>query len=296
MAIDADESGDDKLRILVIGCKGMLGTDLMTVLGNMHEVDGVDIEDVDITDYSCVEKCIAKHRPDIVINAAAYTNVDGAETDPDAAFAVNAVGAGNVARASKKSGAYSIYYSTDYVFDGTKGDIYTEADEPNPRGIYAKSKRDGEIAALEADPASMVARTAWLYGLAGKNFVETMLKLADEKDELGVVDDQRGSPTWSMHLAEATSKLLVSKPAGIVHVTNSGDATWCGFANKIFECAGKSVKVVPITTEELGRPAPRPKVAVLDGSKYRRITNDKMPTWEEALAGYLLARSNASKR
>ncbi len=299
------------MLILTIGHKGMLGhiflkDDLIKAIKEsipQNDVplldsckkSGVDVEDVDIRDIDSVRSCIKNYSPDIVINAAAYTNVDGAEEDTETAFAVNAQGAKNVALIAMESGAKSVYFSTDFVFEGNKETPYVEDDEPNPKGVYAKSKLEGERAVLETDPKALVIRTAWLYGLNGPNFVETMLKLADQKDELGIVDDQRGSPTWTWNLAQAALKLVLLFDAeGIVHATNSGDVTWCGFAKKIFEMSGKSVKVNPISTEELGRPAPRPAYSVLDNSKYERITGEKMPSWETALEGYLKARMESA--
>jgi len=272
---------------LIIGCRGMLGRDLMKVLAEKFDVNGVDIDEVDIRNADSVRNCLREHEPEVVINSAAYTDVDGAESDPEAAFETNVGGAKNVAIAAKEIQAKSVYFSTDYIFDGSKGKPYVEDDEPNPRGVYARSKYEGETAVIGVDPAALVIRTAWLYGAGGKNFVDTIIGLAGKSDELRVVDDQRGSPTWSRHLAEATSKLTEAGAEGIVHVTNSGDTTWRGFAKEIFRKLNRSIKMTPITTDQLGRPAPRPAYSVLDTSKYKRITGQAMPHWKDALDGYL---------
>lgn len=274
------------MKIVVLGSRGMLGTDLMKLIEGAHEVVGLDIDEVDIRDIEAIRSRLKKSRPELLINAAAYTNVDGAEKDAEVVFAVNRDAARNVAAAAREIGARSIYYSSDYVFDGAKTSPYLEDDPRNPQGVYAKSKAEGEAAALDADPDSLVIRSAWLFGAHGRNFVDTMLKLAEKNDEVRVVEDQRGSPTWSWHLAQATMKLVSHKASGIFHVTGSGDVTWMRFAEKIFELAGKTTKVIPITTQELGRPAPRPAYSVLSNSKYERTTGEKMPHWLEALEGY----------
>ena len=272
------------MRILVVG-KGMLGCAFLNLSSNIS-IYGIDKDTVDIRNIGAVRNCIEQYDPDIVINAAGYTDVDGAEINPITAFTINADGAANVAKAAKEGQAVSVYFSTDYVFDGTKGKPYVEEDEPNPVGVYARSKRMGEIAVLEADPSALVIRTAWLYGANGRNFVGTMLKLADQ-DEIRVVADQRGSPTWTHDLVLATLKLVLCGASGIVHVTNSGNTTWYEFAHKIFEIMGKEINVVPITTEELNRPARRPAYSVLDNSAYTQITGDTMPAWEDGLRRFM---------
>lgn len=276
-----------KKKVLVVGHRGMLGKALVKELDESFQI--LVCEEVDITKPESVRSCIKKNLPQIVINSAAYTDVDGAETHQSKALAVNAYGAGNVAQTAKEFAVESlVHLSTDYVFDGEKGTPYTEEDTPNPKNVYGKSKLEGEKMVLSKYPNALIVRTAWLYGAGGKNFVDIILKLAAEKDKLTVVNDQRGSPTWTVHLARGIIKLLEKSARGIVHLTNSGEVTWFGFAKKIIETAQiKNVEVTPITTEQLGRPARRPSNSVLDCSRYEAITGEKMPNWEVALKEYI---------
>ncbi len=277
--------------VLVIGSTGMLGSDLAKVLGEKYEVYGGGSRDVDVRDIESVRRFVGKYFPDTVINTAAYTDVDRAEKSPEKAYAINAKGAANVARAAREHGAKNIYYSSDYVFDGKSDRPYTEQDETNPQGVYACSKREGEEEVAGWDPDSLIIRTAWLYGINGKNFVETIIKLSRERKELTVVDDQRGSPTWTVHLARATANLMEAGAGGIVHVTDTGHVTWFGFAKKILELLGTAVEMKPITSDMLRRPAPRPASSVLDNSRYSELTGDELPHWEDALKGYLEERA-----
>lgn len=270
-------------KILVTGANGMLGTDLVPVLrAQGHDVVACGRDRLDVGDPAQARAVLEAERPDVVIHCAAYTNVDGAEADPAAAFALNRDAARHVAEACKAVGAAMAYVSTDYVFDGSATSPW-KADAPtNPLGVYGTSKRDGERAVAEALPQHWIVRTSWLYGRGGKNFVDTMRKLAREKDELAVVDDQRGSPTWTVDLAEALGKLVAGRAYGTYHVTGAGDTTWCGFTRKIVELEGLATKVRPITTAELGRPAPRPAYSVLDPGPL-----PPLPHWEQSLARYL---------
>jgi dTDP-4-dehydrorhamnose reductase len=210
-------------------------------------------------------------QPDVVLHAAAWTNVDGAEGDPQGAAAVNVGGTANVAAL----GAPLVYYSTDYVFDGSKGEPYVESDGPNPRSAYGRSKLHGEAAAGER---AWIVRSSWLFGPTGTNFVRAMLRLGAERDEVAVVDDQRGSPTYVGHLAAATRQILLL-PHGVYHVAAEGDATWADFAEAIFEEAGRDTRVRRITTAELGRPAPRPAYSVLRSEKGAPT----LPHWRDGL-------------
>ena len=280
----------EKKSVLVIGHRGMLGTDLMEIFGKKCVLSCADIAEVDIRDISSVRRCIEGNRPEIVINAAAYTDVDGAENNRERAFAVNGLGAKNVALVAREIGAASIYFSTDYVFDGTKREPYVEDDPPNPLGIYAQSKLAGETGVREADPDALIVRTAWLFGKNGRNFVDTIIRMAGTRDRLDVVDDQRGAPTWTKHLSVAVENLIEVKAKGTVHVTSSGEVTWYEFAKRILQKVGENIPVEPITTSKLNRPAPRPSYSVLSNSRYEKLTGQKMPSWEEALDGYLKER------
>ncbi len=279
------------MKVLVTGSKGMLGTDLAEILGYRHAVVGVDIDEMDITDRQAVAERIGFWMPDVVIHTAAFTDVDGSERKADVAHRVNAEGAENVALACRAWGAHLIHLSTDYVFDGRKETPYAESDPPNPLGVYGKSKLEGEQRVRRACPEACIVRTAWMYGRAGKNFVQAILAQARPGAVIRVVSDQRGSPTYTRDLARALQVLAEKRFAGIYHVTNAGSCTWCEFAEKILEVSCRSdVRVVPVSTAEFGRPAPRPANSVLDGSKFRRDTGMAMRDWKEALKAYLLSQ------
>ena len=223
------------MRILVMGHKGMLGSDLMDVLGRDHEVSGVDVGEFDITSAPDCLRVVGEFKPEVIVNAAAYTDVDGCETNRDACFAVNAEGVRNIACACKDSGAKIVHYSTDYVFDGTKGEPYLEDDPCRPINAYGESKRKGEQILIETAENHVLIRTAWLYGRQGKNFVKAILAKAKDEGMLRVVDDQVGSPTFSVDLAQATKLLVERDCRGIYHVTNRGVCSWFQFAQKILE-------------------------------------------------------------
>ncbi len=285
------------MNILVLGGRGMLGRDLVTVLSERpagHRVTAWDIEDIDITDRSAVDRALARNPFDVVINSAAYTAVDRAEEEKEAALAINADGARNVAAAARAAGSRNVLISTDYVFDGTKQGPYREDDEPCPVSHYGRTKLAGEQMAAEADPDCLIVRTQWLYGAAGKNFVETMLRLAETKSTISVVDDQRGSPTWTVDLSQAIARLVEGRCRGIYHVSNAGWTTWCGFARAIFAAAKKEVEVVPITTAQFGAPAVRPANSVFDMSKLQADTGYAPRQWPEALGDYLAARNEGA--
>ena len=265
------------------GAAGMLGHDLTAHLSGRHEVTGVDLE-VDVTDPAAVRACVRDVAPEAIFHLAAWTDVDGAEAREAEAQAVNADGSRNVAEAAAQAGAALVLPSTDYVFDGRAGRAYSEDDVPNPQGAYGRTKLAGERAALAAWPdGTRVARTAWLYGSAGRNFVDTMRNLGAERDELTVVDDQEGSPTWTRDLAPALEDLL-AQPPGVYHTAGGGSVTWAGFARAIFAEAGIDCRVRPITTEELGRPAPRPAYSPL---AVTRPGAPRLRPWREALADYI---------
>jgi dTDP-4-dehydrorhamnose reductase len=279
------------MRVLVTGAAGMLGHDVVAHLRARHEVTGVDL-DVDVTDLAAVRACVTRVRPEAIFHLAAWTNVDAAEEAEDAATAVNATGSENVAVAAAEAGAAMILPSTDYVFDGRKGSAYTEDDPTSPLGAYGRSKLEGERRALAAHPAGVrVARTAWLYGAAGRNFVDTMRGLAAERDEVTVVADQEGCPTWTRDLAPAL-EYLVGCPPGVYHTAGGGSVTWAGFAEAIFEEAGLGCRVVPVTTAQFARPAPRPAHSPL---AVTRAGAPRLRHWREALRDYLASMSATTK-
>lgn len=274
------------MKILITGAYGMLGSDLREVLKN-QELIVTGSKDLDITDEGNVIDFICENSPDLVINAAAYTAVDDCETNYDDAYAVNALGPKNLAIACNKQDIPLIHISTDYVFDGSKRTPLIETDKLGPQSAYGKTKLAGEKFIQENTDKYFILRTAWLYGLHGNNFVKTMLDLAENHDEITVVHDQVGSPTYSFDLAVATTNLLFSDKYGIYHVTNEGACSWCEFAKLIFELSDVDVKVIPVTTEEFPRPAPRPHYSVLDNKKWNSSGFVPMRTYKEALSEYL---------
>lgn len=274
--------------ILVVGSNGMLGRDLMALLG--ERACGVDIGEIDITSMESVSAVFHSMRPEVVINCAAYTDVDGCESNAEKAMEVNGEGVAYLALACREISALLVQLSTDYIFDGRKGTPYLEDDAPHPTSVYGESKLTGEMNATFS-PEYLIVRTQWLYGLYGKNFVETMLRLAADKDELSVVDDQTGSPTWTLDLGKAIIALVDNGCRGIYHVANSGFCSWNEFAKSIFESAGLAVSVKPMTTEELNRPATRPLYSTLDCGKLALDCGVRLQPWRTALQEYLKLRT-----
>jgi dTDP-4-dehydrorhamnose reductase len=278
-------------RILVIGAKGMLGRDLMSILHSTFskdEVIGWDIEEMDIRKEDESIAKIQKLRPEIVIHIAAYTDVDGCERDQEKAFAVNAEGTKHVVLAASECHSKIVYLSTDYVFDGEKEEPYLESDPPHPLNVYGHSKLKGERYVQEGVKDSLIIRTQWLYGPFGRNFVDSILRQATEKSALSIVNDQVGSPTYTLDLARAISELIQFEAQGIFHVTNSDCCTWYAFGQAILKLSGVNrVKVLPISSRELGRPAARPSYSVLSCQKLKKETGLTMRSWSEALKDYL---------
>ena len=276
------------MKVLVFGARGMLGKDLVPALSVKHQVLGRDIEDLNIADQQRVQKEIETMRPQVVVNAAAYTDVDGCEAKRELAFSVNAEGARNIAAGCAASNARMIHLSTDYVFDGTSSAPYREEDPPNPLNVYGASKLQGERQIREVLENHLIIRTEWLFGRHGKNFVDTILRLAAQQEELRVVNDQRGAPTFTKDLSWAIEKLLEKEAKGILHITNSGSCTWFEFARQILK--EKNIdngSIVPISSAALTRPAKRPANSVLDCHRFENLVGQKMRTWEEALKEYL---------
>ena len=274
------------MKILITGAYGMLGSDLREVLKN-HELIVTGSKDLDITNEENVIDFIDENSPEVVINAAAYTAVDDCETNYDEAYAVNAIGPKNLAIACKKQDVPLVHISTDYVFDGSKRTPLLENDALGPQSAYGKTKLEGEKFIQEYTDKYFILRTAWLYGIHGNNFVQTMLSLAENHDEITVVDDQIGSPTYSLDLAVSIANLLNSDKYGIYHLTNEGECSWYEFSKRIFELSDVDVKVLPVTTEEFPRPAPRPHYSVLSNQKWIKAGFSQMRKYEEALNDYL---------
>ena len=274
------------MKIFLTGANGQLGRELQKRLTGTDFM-ATDLPEMDITDVETVSAMIGDYKPDVVIHCAAYTQVDAAEEKMDLAWRINVIGAQNVAMACRSINASMVYISTDYVFDGKLGRFYTEFDAVNPLGVYGKSKYAGEVLARQANERLYVLRTAWLYG-EGPNFVRTMLKLGQERDELQVVNDQYGCPTSTVDLAEAVLRIIGTGRYGTYHVVGSGVTTWHGFARKVFELSGNTrVRVMPVTTEQFVRPAPRPAYSPLDTRLLRLALGWSPRPWEEALTEYL---------
>ena len=288
------------MNILITGCNGQLGSELAkdlnngcTELGpipeefrNAQVVCG-DVQEMDITDYDAVIDLVEELNLDLIINCAAYTNVNGCESDSDTAFRVNAIGARNLAMAAERFGAKLVHVSTDYVFAGNGTVPYTEWDLCNPQSVYGKTKYLGEQYVRDFCSRYFIVRTAWLYGYIGNNFVKTMLKLAREKGGAAVVNDQRGNPTNAVDLAHHILKLAATEQYGIYHCTGNGECSWYDFASKIVEYAGIPATISPCTTEEYPTPAKRPAYSSLDNRMLRNTVGDDMRDWQVALKYYL---------
>jgi len=285
-------------RILVIGAKGMLGRDLMETLRSSFrtsEVLGWDIDEIDIGQERTAVTRIEGARPEIVINLAAYTDVDGCESDEKKAFAINAEGMKYVALGALRCGAKVVYLSTDYIFDGKKREPYLESDPPHPLNVYGRSKLKGEQYVQEMVKDGLIIRTEWLYGRHGNNFVSSVLRQAKEKKVLSIVDDQIGSPTYTVDLSRAISVLIQCNARGVFHVANSDLCTWYTFGQAIVKLSGiVGVRVVPISSEQLGRPAARPSYSVFNTQRLKDQTGMTLRPWSEALKEYLRSFFNSS--
>lgn len=290
------------MKVLVAGAQGMLGHDLIPALKQAGHIaipsgvlpsDDPDYVRMDITDLAQVREVFAAVQPDAIINCAAYTNVDGAESDEENAYRINALGSWNLALTCQAADIPLMYVSTDYVFDGTKGSAYDEYDLPNPQGIYGRSKRAGEIHVERLCPKHYIVRTSWLYGHGGKNFVETIIKAASERPELKVVNDQWGTPTPTVELASTMCKLLETERYGTYHASGEGACTWFDFAVGIVSQAGLQTPVHPQSTEEGARPAPRPAYSVLENRAMKLASLPSHQAWQEALKQYMDARPAA---
>jgi dTDP-4-dehydrorhamnose reductase len=279
----------------------MLGHDVLGAGARAgHELVAVDLPELDITDEQAVDRLLARLHSEpgslaAIVNCAAWTDVDGAESNREAAHAVNADGPGVLARAAARLELALLHVSTDYVFDGVapldaegRPRPYVESDPTGPRSVYGSTKLSGERHVLAASPRHTVVRTAWLYGVHGRNFAETMLELAGEREAVQVVTDQVGSPTWSGHLAPAILGLLEREVRGLVHLTGAGEVSWNGFAQEIFRQAELDCRVEPASSEQMARPAPRPAWSALASERDDVLA---MPDWRDGLAGYLAARA-----
>ena len=280
------------MKVLVAGANGQLGKDMVLAAGNAgHDVIGHGRAEMDVADAEVVKRRIDMERPDMVINCAAWTDVDGAETAEESAYAVNGTGAGNVAAGAREVGAAVVFVSTDYVFDGQKGSPYVESDQPAPLSAYGRTKLAGEEATAAANPRHFIVRSSGLFGIGGGNFVATMLRLAESTNEVLVIRDQVTSPTYTWHLAYGLTRLIDGIEYGIHHMAAAGQCSWYEFAREIFEQANVDCKVLSGTTEMLGRPAARPAFSAMVSQREHAIT---LPSWNDGLAGYLAQRSETN--
>lgn len=281
--------------VLVTGADGMLGSEVVRLLSRESDVHiiGTTVDQMDITNLGAVRDTMLRHRPTHIIHCAAFTAVDSAEKEPLRAYMVNAEGTKNLAFFARELDAEMIYLSTDYIFSGTKGTPYLEGDTPNPLNTYGKSKLLGERYVQALTEQHKIVRTSWLNGLGGdftRNFIETMLRLAESRPSLSVVHDQRGRPTFTFDLAQALVMLLNVNSYGIFHVTNSGECTWYEFAVRLFELAGKHVDLQPISSEQFRSLARRPTYSALDNTRFPALGLPKLPAWEDSLREYFRRR------
>jgi dTDP-4-dehydrorhamnose reductase len=282
------------MRILVTGANGQLGREAVLALqAQERDVQGIDVDELDLAQTDQVADRIAGYKADWVINCAAYTQVDQAEQDSELAFLVNRDSAGEIAQGVRRSGGRMLHMSTDFVFDGGQSHPYSEDDEAKPLGVYGRSKWEGEQRVRSILPNCIVLRTAWVYGIYGHNFVRTILRLAAERDELSIVDDQIGTPTWTMDIVNCMSALIESNAEGLFHFTNEGVASWYDFSVQILRLARQAgislsaTTVQPIPTERFPTPAPRPPYSVLSKKKIRGALNYSIPHWQESLESML---------
>jgi len=271
------------LKVLLTGRNGQVGSELEKVLQPALATDRAAL---DLADADAIRRLVREHKPDVIVNAGAYTAVDKAEDEPDLAMAVNGQAPGVLAEEAKRLGALLVHYSTDYIFDGAKRSPYVEDDAPNPLGVYGRTKLEGEARIRASGCRHLIVRTAWVYG-RGANFVRAILRQAERGAALRVVDDQIGAPTWAHDIALATALLLGKGAEGSFHVSAAGAASWHEVALEILRLAGRQVEVRPVSTAEYGAKAPRPCYSVLDNGKLRRTGIAPITEWRERLAAHL---------
>ncbi|MFA6963169.1 MAG: dTDP-4-dehydrorhamnose reductase [Patescibacteria group bacterium] len=284
------------MKILVTGAKGQLGKKIIDLLSDKYELVLTDSAEMDITDKAKVLEVVGAEKPDFILHAAAYTQVDKAEETEEICRKVNSLGSENIAKAGKEFGSTVIYISTDYVFDGKKDSPYTEEDATNPLSVYGKTKLEGEEAVKNNCDKYYIIRSAWIFGELpeghpGTNFVETMLRLAKDRDELSIVSDQIGSPTYTGDLVEAIEKIIEIKPAyGVYLFSGAGAASWYDFAVEIFKQTNTKIEVKPITSDQYPQKATRPAYSYMDKTKVETALSSKVRPWQEMLADYLKRR------
>ena len=272
------------MKILLTGRNGQVGWELQRSLAPLGQVTAADRATLDLADADAIRRAVRAARPEVIVNAAAYTAVDRAESEPALAHAINATAVGVLAEETRRLGALLVHYSTDYIFDGTKPAPYVEDDAPNPINAYGASKLAGERALQSSGCAYLILRTSWVYGPRGSNFMRTVLRLARERPQLEVVDDQVGAPTSSLAIARATAQLLRPGARGVYHLSAAGAVSWCGFARAVLARAGIATPVRAIRTEDYPTPARRPRNSRLDCSRLRTDFGLSLAPWEEQLS------------
>lgn len=294
-------------KILLTGKNGQVGWELQRTLASLGQVIALDREDLDLSDPDAIRHKVREIQPHLIVNPAAHTAVDKAETEPELAMAINGIAPAIFAEEAKKLDALLVHYSTDYIFDGSKTGAYLEDDAPNPLGVYGKTKLAGEQAISATGCNYLILRTSWVYGARGKNFLLTMLRLARERSELRIVDDQIGAPTWCRSLGEVTAQILaqlyapnaakniLEQVSGTYHLTSAGSVSWCGFAGEIIRLADiqPALRVVPISSREYPTPAARPMNSVLSNEKLMRTFGLNAGSWQESLQ--LCMQENGSR-
>ncbi len=284
------------MRVLVTGAGGMLAKDLIACLSTRgHEVLTLRHDGLDITDLGAIRAAVDNFGPELMINCAAYTKVDEAEKEESQALMVNGFGVQNLCLVCQEKDTPLVHFSTDYVFDGTKESPYSIYDDPNPINAYGRSKLRGEKYVLRLLSKFYLIRTSWLFGLFGKNFIETMLEVRRRQKQISVVNDQRGCPTWTCHLAQAVVDLIETERYGVYHITNSEPTTWFEFAREILRLSNADMEVFPISSDKFPRPAKRPQNSVLDPFPTPDVLGREMPSWREALSAYLSQRKEMVK-
>jgi dTDP-4-dehydrorhamnose reductase len=285
------------MKILLLGKNGQVGWELQRTLAPLGEVIAPSRSDLELTDQHAIRRAVRTSKPSLIVNAAAYTAVDKAEEEPELAMAVNGIAPGILAEEAALNKALFVHYSTDYIFDGTKGSPYNEEDLPNPLNVYGKTKLAGEKAIRKTEAAHLILRTSWVYGLRGNNFLLTILRLANENNELRIVNDQFGSPTWSRMIAETTAFIIsnglrdifayAKKNFGIYNLSASGQTTWCQFAEKVLQLTTDNKRtlknITPVSTSDYLTPAKRPLFSVLDNKKLLIQFGFKLPDWDSSL-------------
>ncbi len=284
------------MRVLVTGASGMLAKDIAPCLtGRGYETLALPHNELDIANLEAIRATVSGFEPGLIINCAAYTKVDEAEKEEQQALMVNGSGVHNLCLACQENDITLVHFSTDYVFDGSKESPYTIYDEANPINAYGRSKLLGEEYILWLLRKFLLIRTSWLFGLYGTNFVETMLELGRRQKKISVVNDQRGCPTWTHHLAKTVVSLIETGRYGVYHITNSEPTTWFDFSQEIFRLSGMDIEVLPITSEQFPRPAKRPRNSVLDPFPLPQLLGRGMPSWREAIGEYLSQRREKAR-